>query len=835
MATFEIQRLPGAPKQRGRLEPGQRMVDFLNNQKLHNSVVIKLNGKELPDDFDIGYKFGIEDHLSVFDQPQNMGGIKDLIKLSAPWEALNPIKLTKKALAALQKTLVGDIKKTPSVATGESPNNDLTGQTNVARLYKGRPNIYGQVRSYPDLIQESLFEYINNKKYVTEFLEVGYGRYDISSVRYSESSLSAMAGASYDIYQPGAVIGNINEGYTFDDVDGQELDGPNKATGVIIHQATTSNVVQGTYAGGQISVKIIKNNSFDYFYDSIKPIDVTFIINVTYATATGNVTKNITVNATLINATLTNDGAVVNPVQWYTFYFNNLSGPDINETPANATINSTYFQITQYESVAVGPFFSAVESSYLWIHMSGNQAKGKKGPVQLTWWKVDDDNNIVPGTMQSTQVNVDNNTGAYDYVYYTFKIKPAAGKARYAFTVRRLNNAADDNTVYILAAHAINVRTNVVYPDDTLVKLTVMEPENASGIKDRKYNLLAQRLVISYNRSTGAVDYTLRASRSFADAVLHEWVMVAKQDIKRLDLPTLYAIADSLTDNQLGYFDYTFSDSKQSLGERIQVICNAARVDINWIGDVLTFWRDEKASVPAAVFGRSNMFWDGFKMGYSMSLPNGYDGITLDYVDPRTNKKAYIYLQVNAAGISEVTTQTENAMTVSLSGCRNITQARNRAWLEANRLMQSRLSMTVKVFETTQVIRGAVVQCPDMYDNEQQTGYLKGRAGNIFSTSERLRFTGEMWVVMTDSIGNFHGRYRAYPVDGNPQAFTAYAEAFDLNIYDGRRVQTPSRYFMASSNELNSTIWRVESSKPNGDDTQTLSLVEYSNEIYLND
>ncbi|MDI7502444.1 hypothetical protein [Cronobacter dublinensis] len=430
MATFEIQRLPGAPKQRGRLEPGQRMVDFLNNQKLHNSVVIKLNGKELPDDFDIGYKFGIEDHLSVFDQPQNMGGIKDLIKLSAPWEALNPIKLTKKALAALQKTLVGDIKKTPSVATGESPNNDLTGQTNVARLYKGRPNIYGQVRSYPDLIQESLFEYINNKKYVTEFLEVGYGRYDISSVRYSESSLSAMAGASYDIYQPGAVIGNINEGYTFDDVDGQELDGPNKATGVIIQQATTSNVVQGTYAGGQISVKIIKNNSFDYFYDSIKPIDVTFIINVTYATATGNVTKNITVNATLINATLTNDGAVVNPVQWYTFYFNNLSGPDINETPANATINSTYFQITQYESVAVGPFFSAVESSYLWIHMSGNQAKGKKGPVQLTWWKVDDDNNIVPGTMQSTQVNVDNNTGAYDYVYYTFKIKPAAGKAR---------------------------------------------------------------------------------------------------------------------------------------------------------------------------------------------------------------------------------------------------------------------------------------------------------------------------------------------------------------------------------------------------------------------
>ncbi|MEB5922713.1 host specificity factor TipJ family phage tail protein [Franconibacter daqui] len=835
MATFEIQRLPGAPKQRGRLEPGQRMVDWLDGQKLHNSVLLKLNGKELTDDFDIGYRFGIDDHLSVFDQPQNMGGIKDLIKLSAPWEALNPIKLTKKALAALQKTLVGDIKKTPSVATGESPNNDLTGQTNVARLYKGRPNIYGQVRSYPDLIQESLFEYINNKKYVTEFMEIGYGRYDISSVRYSESSLTAMAGASYQIYQPGEVIGTINEGYAFDDVDGQELPGLNEDTGVIKQQAAVNSIVQGTYAGGQISIKIIKNAAFDYFFDAVKPLYVTFIINVTYSTASGSVTKNITVNGTLISATLTNDGAVINPVQWYTFVFSDLAGNDITETPATATINTTYFQLTEYEGTVVGPFFSAVESSYLWFHLSGSQGGGKNGPVTIKWWAVDDDNDIVPGTEQSLAVNVKNNSGDQDYVYYTFKVQPTAGKTRYAFSLQRTNNSSNSSTLYILAAHAINVRSNVVYPNDTLVKVTVQETENASGIKDRKYNLLAERLVISYNRTTGAIDYTLRASRSFADAVLHEWVMVAKQDVNRLDLATLYAIADSIADPQLSYFDYTFSDSKQSLGERIQIICNAARVDINWIGDVLTFWRDERVDVPAAVFGRSNMFWDDFKMGYSMSLPNGYDGIALDYVDPRTNKKAYIYLQVDTSGVSEITTQTENAMTISLSGCRNLTQARNRAWLEANRLVQSRLSMTVKVFETTQVVRGAVVQCPDMYDNDQQTGYLKGREGNVFFTSERLAFTGDMWVVMTDSLGNFHGRYRAYPVTGNEKAFTANAEAFDLNIYDGRKVQTPSRYFIASSNELNSTLWRVESSKPNGDDTQTLSLVEYSDEIYLND
>lgn len=79
MATFEIQRLPGAPKQRGRIEPGQRMVDWLNGQKLHNSVIVKLNGEELGDDFDIAYRFMVDDHLSVFDQPQNMGNGANLL------------------------------------------------------------------------------------------------------------------------------------------------------------------------------------------------------------------------------------------------------------------------------------------------------------------------------------------------------------------------------------------------------------------------------------------------------------------------------------------------------------------------------------------------------------------------------------------------------------------------------------------------------------------------------------------------------------------------------------------------------------------------------------
>ncbi|MGZ9927623.1 phage tail protein, partial [Escherichia coli] len=100
----------------------------------------------------------------------------------------------------------------------------------------------------------------------------------------------------------------------------------------------------------------------------------------------------------------------------------------------------------------------------------------------------------------------------------------------------------------------------------------------------------------------------------------------------------------------------------------------------------------------------------------------------------------YIYLSVGSGGINEVADATVNAMQVSLSGCRNRTQAVDRAWLEARKILYSRLTMTVKVLESTQVVRGTVVQCPDLYDNKQQNGYITGRTGDVFSTSERIDF-----------------------------------------------------------------------------------------------
>lgn len=146
-------------------------------------------------------------------------------------------------------------------------------------------------------------------------------------------------------------------------------------------------------------MKIKKQAEFDYFMALVLPHAVTFTINVTYSTASGNVTTDATFSGTLISAVETNDGAVVNPVRWYTFTMNQLEGPQ--DIPANATINTTKFILNDNEALVVGPFFSPVESTQLWLHTQSSLSGKKETNWKVVIWKIDDDYNQVPGTQQT--------------------------------------------------------------------------------------------------------------------------------------------------------------------------------------------------------------------------------------------------------------------------------------------------------------------------------------------------------------------------------------------------------------------------------------------------
>ncbi|MEQ5075799.1 host specificity factor TipJ family phage tail protein [Providencia alcalifaciens] len=815
MPIVEIQRIAGTPKERVDLKVGSFFYsDFLVHQQLHSDVVILVNGRELQEDGELDFEITPTHFIQVFDQPKSVIG-----------DILNPVfNLVTKVFSFLAP-------KTPSFSAAESnvkdsPNNRLTGQTNVARAYQARPEIHGQVRAFPDLIQQSMFEYNNNLKTVTEWLNIGIGEYKTESIRFAESDFTAMAGASYKIYKPKEVIPLINEGFEFPDIDGQELPGPNESKDIPRQTATANEVVSGEIKGGEAAIKIVKQDEFEYFYELTKPRSISMTVNVSFDTPQGSVSKDVRIDAQLVDAKISDDGSLINPTEYYEFFFSNLTGTELAQLPPNAVVNTTKFILYDNQFLTVGPFFSPVDGDQLWVHTQANLGGGENCNARIEWWKIDEKNEEISGTRQSVTVSLRETNGARTY-YRTDKLNLAAGRGRYSVQLTRLNNSNDQSVMKIENAHIVRVRENVVFDNDTIATVSIRATEAPTGARERKYNLLATRMVISYDRVSKQVDYTLRPSRSFADAVLHTWLITAGESEKNIDIDGLYRIFDSLPDERLGYFDFTFDDEDISLGQRIETICNAARVTAYFDNAVLTFSREQSSEFPMTTFNRSNITGNDMKISYDMSMPSGYDGIELEYVEPVRNKKDYIRFRVDENGITEGLSRTPNK--IVLQGCRNLYQAMDRALLEANRLIHQRTSINLTTLaDGGNVYPSDMVLIADTYDTNQQAGYITDRNGEVFTTSEKIKFDEEMWVYLTNSMGYTTQKFKAEPRQDTEFGFIANVpEDIELNFYDGYQKQSPSRYVIATSVELESIKWVITDKRPLGGERYTITATEY--------
>lgn len=815
MPIVEIQRIAGTPKERVDLKVGSFFYsDFLVHQQLHTDVVIVVNGRELQEDDELDFEITPTHFIQVFDQPKSVIG-----------DILNPVfNLVTKVFSFLAP-------KTPSFSAAESnikdsPNNRLTGQTNVARAYQARPEIHGQVRAFPDLIQQSMFEYNNNLKTVTEWLNIGIGEYKTESIRFAESDFTAMAGASYKIYKPKEVIPLINEGFEFPDIDGQELPGPNESKDIPRQTATANEVVSGEIKGGEAAIKIVKQDEFEYFYELTKPRSISMTVNVSFDTPQGSVSKDVRIDAQLVDAKISDDGSLINPTEYYEFFFSNLTGTELAQLPPNAVVNTTKFILYDNQFLTVGPFFSPVDGDQLWVHTQANLGGGENCNARIEWWKIDENNEEISGTRKSVTVSLRETNGARTY-YRTDKLNLVAGRGRYSVQLTRLNNSNDQSVMKIENAHIVRVRENVVFYNDTIATVSIRATEAPTGARERKYNLLATRMVISYDRVSKQVDYTLRPSRSFADAVLHTWLITAGESEKNIDIDGLYRIFDGLPDERLGYFDFTFDDEDISLGQRIETICNAARVTAYYDNAVLTFSREQSSEFPMTTFNRSNITGNDMKISYDMTMPSGYDGIELEYVEPVRNKKDYIRFRVDENGITEGLSRTPNK--IVLQGCRNRYQAMDRALLEANRLIHQRTSISLTTLaDGGNVYPSDMVLIADTYDSNQQAGYITERNGEVFTTSEKIKFDDEMWVYLTDSMGYTTQKFKAEPRQDTEFGFIASVpEDIELNLYDGYQKQSPSRYVISTSVELENIKWVITDKRPLGGERYTITATEY--------
>ena len=122
------------------------------------------------------------------------------------------------------------IKKAQRGRPQESANNRLADRENTARLNGRIPDIFGTVRSTPDLLATPYRLYENHQEVEHSFMCIGRGEYDVSEIKDGDTLVSEISGASVEVYGPDKVAPQVTVG--------DPIDEP-------VYQVVTSNSVNG--------------------------------------------------------------------------------------------------------------------------------------------------------------------------------------------------------------------------------------------------------------------------------------------------------------------------------------------------------------------------------------------------------------------------------------------------------------------------------------------------------------------------------------------------------------------------------------------------------------
>lgn len=674
------------------------------------------------------------------DMPPALGDVVAVARRPAGFDPVTWIYIALAATAVYVYSALSNIPRGDGGAsTKDSPNNRLTGQTNIARAYQAVPDVYGLRRVWPDLIQPSVVEYIDHVKYVTEWLCVSRGKGDITDVQYADTAITEVDGGSYEIFAPATgpdayperndtTLSNVVEAFECPDVNGQEVP----------YEAALASFGFGamTYAfvsGSTFTLTTADESSFDAFKTAL-PINANL-----YLYQYSNVGD--TVDTWEWNGAVTFNSYSVSSGQ-VTF---NITATATPPSPALGTaISSSYVDPdSDPEPVVIGPFTLPIDDAQA-IRWNTVFLRGLKSTVTIKseWWKVDEDGDEISSTRQSVDMVYIGST--YDQQFFTREVTPGAGPGRYKIQFQRLNpeNGEGTDIAKLEEVYAIRRYATKVLPGVTVVRVTTVATTAATGFSDRKFNLRWARHVRTLSSDT------LSASRNFARAMAHVWT-VAGKPIGELDTATLAAInTEHGETSALLRYDGSLDDADMSLGERLQLIANHARCQVWRDGTKWTVTREQAQAVPQVQLDYRNLDAGGEStIGYAAHLPASNDGIELDYVDESTQqKKAYIRLSVATGAVT--TGASSNPKKLSLPGCTTQAQADNRAQLEARRLLYERTTVNdTALGDAGQLGLGALVRWVDPHDfagdAELQAGEVLDIDGTTVETSEPLDWQGE--------------------------------------------------------------------------------------------
>tara|TARA_R110002110_G_C13470165_1_gene720311 strand:- start:14626 stop:17226 length:2601 start_codon:yes stop_codon:yes gene_type:complete len=768
-------------------------------------------------------------------------------------------------------------------ASSTSPNNQVSGQTNIARTGEGIPDIKGTIRAFPDLIQSSWYTWEENRRRVRERFCVGSSSLLIADVKDNDVFFSDIAGSTATIVEREVQVGDVYpvisdlvtdasleaENERILDLDYVYLALDGGVNYVIVHSKPESDIV---------TLLDLNNESAFSVTGTGKPfIDKEFTINKSYP---------IYVSSELVNYISVGGGVEVRkncyriPVTVASNFpaYQEGSCTSAPTGPGGTTascfpdyIKNGYPQEDADDSVVIGAVSVGVqtdgftgwsklnnkESTFNWylnlLFPSGLILKNGNSESISFRIQARDSVTLAPADFVVSVSGVDSPSGN-DVVFSvagrtggqlgrTININQSVSVDGniVEFRIRR-----DSNIDLNLSTSYVKIETAYVINDYKVGELgallTLVDVDARSDFTNktqssRKINMLASRNQTRPIYSGGGwVQWNGYEYDWFSDAILSDFIELfgwAKTQ-KILDLDSLYTAMASVP-NELKQFNYSYDDADISLGQRIATACNAARVGAYRDGQVWRFYREESKPVTFH-FDRRNIAGNAeSQMSFRFQKPNDHDSVSLSYIDPVDNKERHIERRINGTNDGFEAGLGVRPLEIDLAGCRNTAQATNRAELEVRRLVYQRRTVSERVLDDGLLVDiGDRVRWACIYDGDIVDGEVLEVSGSQLRISEKLRLTGSLVGHITDINGDVHG---PYPITAGANG-DFWIDGFDTTkafMANNMPTQLGSRVIIGTTINLDYYDFTVTSKTPNSDGTVKIEMIEYNELMFSED
>jgi len=627
-----------------------------------------------------------------------------------------------------------------------SPNNELSSRQNTPRPNARIPEIFGTVRSVPDLLSTyKVFE--NNQEIEYSYMCVGRGEYEVSDIRDDTTLISNIAGTSVEVYPPFESPNGGTPQVTIGSAIMEPLWVAKRATAVNgqVLRAPNADVVVGfnnirfNYPD---EVEINPSSTMD-FTKSFQPGDMIEIINADYTD--GITTVNLDGNYIAVSVTakliVLSNPAVVNS-DW-----NNVDDFSGQQTgyisPSLETNNDKFvgnFDFTNSNIAYIYCNFVALGGIYM---DNGLYQWGKDVDISVGVTPIDI--NGTPAGAEEvfsiTMVGSYNDKGSINATLKCELSTPGRCRVRAWRTSPSYVPTAPATVIDEIKWRDLYAMVPVVNTDFgncTTVHSATYATASALAIKERKLNMIVTRMIPE--RISGSTFTTENFPTNRADEILSFICTdsrLGNRNISEIDFDSIYdTIAEVETyfgSEKAIEFCYTFDSENISFEEMLASVSNAVFCNAYRRGNKIKLSFENETDLSTILFNHRNKLPGSEKRDVIFGNKENFDGLEFEYVDPKDDAVVTLYLPDETSPI--------NPSRVQSVGIRNKLQAYFHAWRTWQKIKYQSIAVE---FEATQeadiLVRGDRILVADNTRTATQDGEVIAQAGTTLTLSQNVNF-----------------------------------------------------------------------------------------------